>query len=226
MLQNQDKKNQTTLKDMTDYSKDLEVARKAAQAGARVILNNFGKAKDFRVKGNSKGLVTETDLAAERAILDVLIAESDYEILSEESGSSNINSGPKWVVDPLDGTNNFARSLPLFAVSIGLMDGNESLVGVIIEPINNKEYYATKGGGAFCNNEKLTLPKFNTSYIPIIFLNHGYAETNRSKFKDLSKRLASNYNILKLGTTALELCYIATGSVDGFITAFFLLILW
>jgi len=181
---------------------------------------------NFRVKGNSKGLVTETDLAAKRAILDVLIAESDYEILSEESGSSNINSGPKWVVDPLDGTNNFARSLPLFAVSIGLIDGNESLVGVIIDPINQKEYYATKGGGAFCNNEKLTLPKFNTSYIPIIFLNHGYAETNRSKFKDLSKRLASNYNILKLGTTALELCYIATGSVDGFITAFFLLILW
>lgn len=202
---------------MTDYSKDLEIARKAAQAGARVILGNFEKAKDSRVKGNSKGLVTETDLAAEKAILDVLIAESEYEILSEESGISNKNSGPKWVVDPLDGTNNFARSLPLFAVSIGLMDGNESLLGVIIDPLNQKEYYATKSGDAFCNNKKLSLPKFNTEYIPMLFLNHGYAETDRSKFKELSKRLASNYNILKLGTTALELCYIATGSVDGFI---------
>lgn len=202
---------------MTDYSKDLKVALDAGRAAAQVIIENFGKSKESRVKGDSKGLVTATDLEAEKAILDILIAESDYEILSEESGTSNKNSGPKWVVDPLDGTNNFARSLPLFTVSIGLMDGNESLIGVIIDPINHKEYYATKGGGAFCNGEKLSLPKFDADYIPMLFLNHGYAETDRAKFKELSKRLASDFNILKLGTTALELCYIANGSVDGFI---------
>lgn len=202
---------------MTDYSKNLEVALDAGRAAAQVIIENFGNSKDSRVKGDSKGLVTATDLAAEKAILDILIAESDYEILSEESGTSQKNSGPKWIVDPLDGTNNFARSLPFFAVSIGLIDGNQSLVEVIIDPINHKEYYATKGGGAFCNGVKLELPKFDTDYIPMLFLNHGYSETDRSKFKELSRRLASNYNILKLGTTALELCYIATGSVDAFI---------
>lgn len=196
---------------------DLNIALKAARAGAKVVSENFGHSKDSRVKGDSKGLVTETDLAAEKAILEILLAESDYEILSEESGTSNKSSGPKWVVDPLDGTNNFARSLPLFAVSVGLMDGNKSLAGVIIDPINKKEYYATKGGGAFCNDEKIILPEFDNSYIPMLFLNHGYAEADRSKFKELSKRLASDYNILKLGTTAVELCYIANGSVDGFI---------
>ncbi|MBK6283375.1 MAG: inositol monophosphatase [Draconibacterium sp.] len=121
------------------------------------------------------------------------------------------------MVDPLDGTNNFARSIPLFAVSIGLMYGNESLLGVIIDPINKKEYYATKGGGAFCNGKKIMHPKFDTDYIPMLFLNHGYPEVDRAKFKELSKRLASDFNILKLGTTAVELCYIASGSVDGFI---------
>ena len=202
---------------MIDFSKDLEIALKAARAAARIIMKNFGKSKEFRVKGDSKGLVTATDLEADKAILDFLTTHSSYEIISEESGSSGKNNGPKWVVDPLDGTNNFARSLPLFAVSIGLMDGNESLVGVIIDPLNQNEYYATKGGGAFCNDEKLTLPKFDTEYIPMLFLNHGYAENDRKKFKELSHRLASNYNILKLGTTAIELCYIATGSADGFI---------
>jgi myo-inositol-1(or 4)-monophosphatase len=146
-----------------------------------------------------------------------LLADSDYEILSEESGTSNKNTGPKWVIDPLDGTNNFARDLPFFAVSVGLLDGAESQLGVIIDPVNKKEYYATKGGGAFCNSEKIILSEFDNSYIPLLFLNHGYAEADRAKFKELSNRLASNYNILKLGTTALELCYIACGSVDGFI---------
>ena len=202
---------------MTDFSKDFEIAIEAARAGAEVIKNNFCNSKKSWVKGDSKGLVTATDIEAEKAILDILKQQSEYEILSEESGTSNKNSGPKWIVDPLDGTNNFARSLPLFVVSIGLMKKNESLVGVIIDPINKKEYYAVKGGGAFCNNEKLSRPKFDSEYIPMLFLNHGYSVTDRTKFKELSNRLASSYNILKLGATALELCHVATGSGDGFI---------
>ncbi len=202
---------------MSELKKELEIALKAARAGAKVVLENFGKSKKSRVKGDSKGLVTATDLAAEKAILDILSAESDYAILSEESGSLQKSSGPVWVVDPLDGTNNFARAIPLFAVSVGLMNGNESLLGVIIDPVNNKEYFATKGGGAFCNGERIIHPKFDTDYIPMLFLNHGYAEVDRAKFKELSKLLASDFNTLKLGTTALELCYIASGSVDGFI---------
>jgi len=205
------------LKKIPDLQKELNIALKAARAGAKVVLENFGKSKDSHVKGNAIGLVTATDLVAEKAILGILSAESDYAILSEESGSLQKSCGPVWVVDPLDGTNNFARSIPLFAVSVGLMDGNESLVGVIIDVVNQKEYYAVKGGGAFCNGEKIIHPKFDTEYIPMLFLNHGYAEVDRAKFKELSKLLASDYNILKLGTTALELCYIANGSVDGFI---------
>ena len=197
--------------------KELEIALKAARAGARVVLENFGKSKDSRVKGDSKGLVTATDLASEKAILEVLSAESDYEIMSEESLHRQNITGPVWVVDPLDGTNNFARALPFFAVSVGLMDGNESRVGVIIDVVGKKEYCAVKGGGAFCNGEKIMLPGFDSRYIPMVFLNHGYAETDRTKFKKLADLLASDFNTLKLGTTALELCYIASGAVDGFI---------
>jgi myo-inositol-1(or 4)-monophosphatase len=196
---------------------ELNIALKAARAGANVVLENFGKSKDSRVKGDSKGLVTATDLASEKAILEVLSAESGYEIMSEESLHRQNITGSVWVVDPLDGTNNFARALPFFAVSVGLMDGNESLVGVIIDVVGQKEYYASKGGGAFCNGEKIILPGFDSRYIPMVFLNHGYAETDRAKFKKLADLLASDFNILKLGTTARELCYIASGAVDGFI---------
>ena len=202
---------------MKNLEKYLKVALEATRAGAHVVIENFGKSNDSRVKGDAKGLVTQTDLDAEKAILDILSTKSEFKILSEESGSNGDSNGPVWVVDPLDGTNNFAHSLPFFAVSVALMDGDESLIGVIIDPVHNNEYYALKGGGAFCNGKKMEVPEFNNEYIPTIFLNHGYAEADRKKFQQLSKILALDNNILKLGTTALELCYIASGSVDAFV---------
>lgn len=217
-LLNQDSKKTFRFRTMsTENQKNLKIALKAARAGAKVIAENFGKVQNSRVKGNAKGLVTSTDLKAEKAILEILKNESDYGILSEESGATVKSGELKWVVDPLDGTNNFARSLPFFAVSVALMKGNETLVGVIIDVPGQKEFYALKGEGTFLNGNKITLPEFEKDYIPMLFLNHGYAETDRDKFKKLAHLLASDFNTLKLGTTALELCYIAEGAVDGFI---------
>ncbi len=204
---------------MNNYSKELEIALHAARSAAEVVIKNFHKTKQTNVKDGGKGLVTQTDLEADRAISEVLGTNSEYPVLSEESGQSGESGGPMWVVDPLDGTNNFARSIPLFTVSVGLMNGNESLVGVIIDPVNQKEYYAVKGGGAFCNGEQLVLPNFDTEYIPMLFLNHGYARIDRERFKNVTGKVAANYNTLKLGSTALELCYVANGSVDAFITS-------
>lgn len=104
---------------------DLSIALEAARTGAEVIRHRFGDSSNARVKGEAQGLVTDTDLAAERAIFDVLKKHSSYNILSEESGLLRNEPGEKWVVDPLDGTSNFARGIPLFAVSIGLMEGND-----------------------------------------------------------------------------------------------------
>lgn len=204
---------------MDNYSKELEIALRAARSAARIVAKNFHQAKNTSVKDGGKGLVTQTDLEADKAISEVLKSCSEYPILSEESGQSGESGGPTWVIDPLDGTNNFARSIPLFTISVGLMNGIESLAGVIIDPINQKEYYAVKGGGAFCNNEKLQLPAFDTEYIPMLFLNHGYAKIDRERFKNVTAKVAANYNTLKLGSTALELCYVADGSVDAFITS-------
>jgi len=183
---------------MINFSEELKTALKAARTAAKIIKKNYRKTQESKVKDGSKGLVTETDLEADKAIVEILKANSDYPILSEESGSSGETDGPIWVIDPLDGTNNFARSLPFFGVSIGLMKGKESLVGVIIDVVNKKEYYATKSGGAYCNGEKIILPEFDTEYIPMIFLNHGYDKIHREKFKKFAAATASSYNTLKL----------------------------
>ncbi len=201
---------------MSNFSADLQTARKAARAGANVISNQFGKVQNVQIKSDSNTLVTGTDKAAETAILDVLLNESDYCILSEESGLTGIKNGPVWVVDPLDGTSNFARLLPLFAVSLALVNDAEILAGVIIDPIHGREYYAMKGGGAFCNDEPLE-PKKSLHPVPALFLNHGSHSADKLKYADLTRRLSSDYNLRKLGTTALELCYVAAGLFDGFI---------
>src|SRR6056297_2372506 len=109
---------------MHNLSQELNIALKAARDAAEIIREQFGNIPETRLKAGSETLVTDTDLAAEKAILKILRANSDYGIISEESGLSGSGDGPQWVVDPLDGTSNFARGVPLFAVSIGLLDGS------------------------------------------------------------------------------------------------------
>jgi myo-inositol-1(or 4)-monophosphatase len=167
---------------MHDFSSDLSIALEAARAAAKLIRRRFGESSNARVKGEAQGLVTDTDLAAERAIFEVLKKHSSYNILSEESGLLRNEPGKKWVVDPLDGTSNFARGIPLFAVSIGLMEGNDFLAGVIIDPILQNEYCAEKGGGAFLNGKRISLPALQPDFTRCIFLNHSYSETDRNHF--------------------------------------------
>jgi myo-inositol-1(or 4)-monophosphatase len=199
-----------------DYAEALKTGRLAAQAGAVVIREQFGLSRNRRIKAESQTLVTDTDIAAEKAIIEVLTSHSDYGILSEESGLSGESNGPVWVVDPLDGTSNFARSVPVFAVSIALMHENKVVAGVIVDPVHQKEYSAYRGGGAFINGTQLVQEDFINA-TPVIFVNHGHREVDKKRFSEITQRLALNFNQRKFGTTALELCYVATGNFDGFI---------
>lgn len=199
-----------------NFSTDLQTARHAAQAGARVIRRRYGHPQDSWIKTDSQTIVTETDIAAEDAIIKILRKNSSYRILSEESGLSGSGEGPVWVVDPLDGTSNFARSLPLFAVSLALVHNNDVLAGVVIDPVHEMEYYALKGAGAFCNGKSLCKVQPLNS-VPALILNHGSTLEDKARYAELTRCLAIKYNIRKLGTTALELCFVAAGLFDGFI---------
>lgn len=198
--------------------KDLETARKAARAGAEIIRDQFGRAHNVQVKSSSMTLVTDTDKAAETAIIEVLRNHSQYGVLSEESGCSGKESGPIWIVDPLDGTSNFVRSLPLFAVSVALVIQKNILLGVVFDPVNWNEYYAVSERGACFNNIPVALST-QLSKIPSVILNHGAHPSDKIKYSDATKLLASDFNLRKLGTTALELCFVATGAFDAFICA-------
>ena len=104
----------------------------------------------------------------------------------------------------------------MFAVSIGLLNGSEGRVGVIVDPIHQKEYFALKNGGAFVNGipiheKELINPK------AALFVNHGHKQEDCLKYGKVTQHLAGTCSLRTLGTTALELCYVATGAYDGFI---------
>ncbi len=218
---------------MHSFPTDLAIACEAAQQAGAILRAHFGRVQGIREKsdhkGDDKGLVTEADTAAEQAILDHLRAHSTHPILSEESGFSAAlasaslqhpaSSSPLaafWIVDPLDGTTNFARGLPWFAVSIALLQGSEILLGVVLDPLQNDLYYATRGGGAFCNGSPLLRP-IHPPKQPAIFLNHGYALEDRTRFAEVTRRLVPEASLRMLGPTALEICHLARGSADGFV---------
>ena len=202
---------------MTVVSHDLVVARDAAQAGAQVVTKQFGLVTDAHLKDDSNSLVTSTDKEAEAAIIEVLRERSTYSILSEESGISREANGPRWIVDPLDGTTNFSKGLPLFAVSVALLDDRFPITGVIIDPVHHMEFYAERNRGGFSNENPLSLPPHHPEQPATLFVNHGYSEIDCERSAEVTRRLSTSCYLRQLGTTALELCYVARGAVDGFI---------
>jgi myo-inositol-1(or 4)-monophosphatase len=205
------------LKGENMFSEDLNLARQAARAAADIIRGNFSLPKSIENKGAGNGLVTDTDTKAEAAILELLQKNSPYAILSEESGAIAGDGDMRWITDPLDGTTNFCNGVPLFAVSIALFRDNEPVLGVIVHPVTGDEYYAVQGGGAFLNDQLIKPSKINHPSETVLFINHGTAQTDRRRYGDVSSVLVKNHALRALGTTALELAYVASGRAGAFI---------
>lgn len=196
---------------------DLELAIQAARRAGAVIAGQYEKTRTFAVKPEGKGLVTETDKAAERAIFDLLQANSPYALISEESAPHEPPAGRAWIIDPLDGTSNFARQIPLFVVSIGLIEEREAILGVIYHPLTDECFYAEQGKGAYLNGQPLHVSETTEPEATVLFLNHGSHPTDKQRFARVSERLIGQYSIRALGATALELTYLARGCAEGFL---------
>lgn len=201
---------------MTNFSQELYDALQAARLGADPIRELFGRNIGFSTK-EDKSIVTKADKASEDAIINYLRGKSPYGILSEEAGASGETSGPQWVIDPLDGTTNFAQGLPLFAVSIALVEGDHVQIGVIVDPISGDEYYAQADNGAYKNGKKLWRKEFSGDNTPVIINEHGYAPKNRKLYAKVTTRVIEKAYVRTVGASTTELCYVANGSADAFV---------
>ena len=130
----------------------------ATKAGAAQLLHFFDGSFSISNKEGINNLVTEADHAAEKAIIEVIQRDfPDHFILSEETGEIPATSDYKWIIDPIDGTVNFANGIPLCCVSIGLEKSGEMILGAVYNPILREFYFAQKGFGASLNDKKIAV---------------------------------------------------------------------
>src|SRR5215470_18212313 len=131
---------------------------KAAEAGAAVIQEYFEGSFEISNKEGVNNLVTEADHASEKAIFEVIKNDyPDHFLLSEEAGELVMDSKYKWIIDPIDGTVNFAHGLPLCCVSIALEQEGEMILGVVYNPFIQEFFFAQRGWGATLNNKKIAV---------------------------------------------------------------------
>ncbi len=197
-------------------TRDLKLAIAAAKAAGDIIKTRYEQHFDVTHKSDDS-LVTSVDREAEHLIIDILQKESRHAILSEETGDLPGSTGMTWVIDPIDGTTNFARHHIPFAVSIGLMDGDNSHIGVILNPLTDECCYAERGNGAFLNGKPIKVSSNADLQKSILFFNFGSAREDRQRIVQVVAQFIYDTALRTWGTTAWELCSVARGAVDGFI---------
>jgi len=202
--------------------KEMDAATKAARAAGKIIMEKFGNLQNIRTKSNIYDYVTEADTEAEVAILKILKKKfPDYGIVAEESGKHNGTSEFQWLVDPLDGTNNYSVGLPFFCVSIALAKGNEPVLGVVFDPLRKELFLGEKGKGATRNGKKITVsPRRKLQeFVCVSPLRSGLKEQESWRVKQ--DRFAKVYRAVRsvrmIGASELELAYLACGKFDAFI---------
>jgi myo-inositol-1(or 4)-monophosphatase len=198
----------------------LELAIRAAREAGELLRSNLGRQIEVSRKGRID-LVTEVDLASERLIKNLVLTHYPrHTVLGEESGEtgSSSDSEYRWIVDPLDGTTNYAHGYPCFNVSIALHRAGEPLLGVVYDPMRDELFVAERGSGALLNNRRIrvstTAPLTNallSTGFPYDFTERYF--TNLERFRDFS---LNAQGVRRDGSAALDLCYVACGRFDGF----------
>ena len=195
-----------------------DVAIDAALKSGLFIRNSVGKIGRISYKGRIN-IVTDIDKKAEGIVIKrILSAFPGHSVLSEERPPIEASSMYKWLIDPLDGTTNFAHSFPFFCVSIALEEHGETILGVVYDPMRDELFLAEKGRGAYLNNKRIGVSR--TSKLKEGFLATGFAygikeaaDDNVRNFKNFLMRAMA---IRRAGSAALDLCYVACGRFDGF----------
>ena len=199
--------------------KFFEIASIAARQAGKIIKDYFHKPKVISYKGRID-LVTNVDKKAEDIIIKIIKKSyPNHNILTEESEHSyNPNQEFCWVIDPLDGTTNYVHKFPFVSVSIALQKNQESILGIVYNPILEEFFYSEIGKGSFRNGNRISVSK--TSIISNAFLSTGFPykinDEKRNNISNFAKIIRRCRGIRRAGSAAIDLCYVATGIFDGF----------
>ena len=199
----------------------LQIAASAAQQAGRLAYERFCDVSSLQVEQKDEGinnLVTEMDTKAENLIRQILSEQEGIVFLGEETGGTEDLSHPTWVVDPIDGTVNYAHGLPVWCVSIALVFQSQPLLGVIYNPNLEETFTAIKGKGAFLNNTRIhvsSVGKFQSALLVTGFP-YNIHENPHNTIDLFAKMLLNGNPVRRLGSAALDLAYVAAGRFEGF----------
>lgn len=194
----------------------IETAREAGQ----ILLEKFGRKINISKKGDIN-LVTEADLASEKYIIEKIKSYyPKHAILAEESGDAVLLEGEnnyKWIIDPLDGTTNFAHGYPCFCVTIALERKGEIVVAVTFDPTRDEMFAAEKGKGATLNNKPIRVSETEKLSESLIVTGFPYNFKEKENFeKHLTDFLRFSRGVRRDGSAAIDMAYVACGRFDGF----------
>ena len=194
------------------------VALAAAHSGGNFIRSRLDRTRRIEHKGEID-LVTEADLGSEKRIIDTIRARfPDHAILSEEQGLTGGHTGYQWIIDPLDGTTNFAHGLTTCCVSIAVVKNNQPLIGIVWSLFSEELFCAVRGEGAFLNGRRLTVSDIDQ--VKDGLLATGFPYNVKTIMTPVMARftrcLEASQGVRRLGSAALDLCYVAAGRFDAF----------
>ncbi|MDO8527512.1 MAG: inositol monophosphatase family protein [Deltaproteobacteria bacterium] len=200
-----------------DYTQAaIEIAREAGG----LLIDRLHTTRTIEYKDHNRfNIVTEVDKASEKLITDYLKDKfPSHDILAEEGTDVKTESEWLWVVDPLDGTVNYAHAYPLFAVSIALLHRGKPVVGVVYEPNRDELYVAEQGGGAMKNDKPIRVSKNNRLDGAMLSTGFAYnvAETRLNNLNHFSNFVLECHAVRRDGVASVDLCYTACGRFDGF----------
>jgi myo-inositol-1(or 4)-monophosphatase len=202
----------------THWLREIAVAQEAAASAAAILLQGWGTRPEFRFKSSDVDLVTEFDGRVETVIVRALSAAfPDDAILGEEGGGQAGRSGRTWHVDPLDGTTNFAHGLPIFGTSIGLLAEGESVVGVVSAPAMGWIFRGARGQGAFLNDRPIHPSDVAELGLALLVTGFPYLRVQQNdNLPEFAVFMRASQGVRRLGSAALDLCFVACGWLDGF----------
>lgn len=202
------------------YARELEVAVTAARRAAEIIREHDSNRMHLGIRSKHKfDLVTDADVASEAAIRKVLTeAFPGDQILGEEESVEELTTGRRWIVDPIDGTTNFAHGFPPYCVSIALYEDAQPLVGVVLEVSRDELFTAVKGGGTKLNGEPVTVSSTTDPSRALIGTGFPVQEgIDYTSLLNLAQRILSDTEGLRRqGSAAFDLCSVAAGRLDAF----------
>jgi myo-inositol-1(or 4)-monophosphatase len=195
----------------------LDTATEAAHAAGREIVRRLPEERAVRSKG-LRDLVTDADLAAQEALASVIHSRfPEHGILSEEGLEPGRDADTIWVLDPLDGTTNYAHRYPCFSVSVGVVRGGEPVAGVVYDPLREHLFCAERGSGAAMNGARLRVSQTDQLIHALVSLDYAREpELRAEQMAAMVNCSARIHTFRSLGSAALSLCYVAAGWLEAY----------